>query len=189
VTSASTSTSTPTMTTAPPPTPTPPVCYQPPGWGDPSTWESYTVRPDDNLVALAITYRTTYQDILGANCLHSLDDFVPGLRLLLPRLTQPLPSSMTTRKRLPTASYPPVRTWAVPTSVPWPGPMPTPSQPKATRLPPPAATVSAYLRPTANGAIPSSANTGPRAPSPRRHQRSSLLRFSLLPRSLGAQAI
>ncbi len=187
VTSASTSTSTPTMTTAPPPTP--PVCYQPPGWGDPSTWESYTVRPDDNLVALAITYRTTYQDILGANCLHSLHDFVPGLRLLLPRLTQPLPSSMTTRKRLPTASYPPVRTWAVPTLVPWPGPMPTPSQSKATRLPPPAATGSAYVRPAANGALPSSANTGPRTPSPRRHQRSSLLRFSLLPRSLGAQAI
>ncbi len=188
-TSTSTSTSTPTMTTTPPPTPTLPVCYQPPGWGDPYLWESYTVRPDDNLVALAIIYRTTYQDILGANCLYNPDDFVPGLRLLLPRLTRPLPSSMTTRKRLPAASYPSVRTWAVPALVPWPGPMPTPSQQEATRLPPPAAIASAYLRPAANGALPSSANTGPRAPSPRRHQRSSLLRFSLLPRSLGAQAI
>ncbi|GAI38650.1 unnamed protein product, partial [marine sediment metagenome] len=150
----------------PPPTPTLPVCYQPPGWGDSSTWESYTVGDDDNLVALAIIYRTTYQDILGANCLYNPDDFVPGLRLLLPRLTRPLPLSMTTRKRLPTATYPPVRTWAVPTLVPWPGKMPTPSQPKATRLPPPAAIASAYLRPTANGALPSSANTGPR---PRPH--------------------
>jgi hypothetical protein len=165
-TSTSTSTSTPTMTTTPPPTPTLPVCYQPPGWGDPSTWESYTVRPDDNLVALAIIYRTTYQDILGANCLYNPDDFVPGLRLLLPRLTRPLPSSMTTRKQMPTATYPPARTWAAPILVPWPGPLPTPSQPKATRLLPPAATASAYLRPAANGALPSSANTGPR---PRPH--------------------
>ena len=108
---------------------------------------------------MAIIYRTTYQDILGANCLYNPDDFVPGLRLLLPRLTRPLPSSMTTRKRLPTATYPPVRTWAVPTLVPWPGQMPTPSQPKATRLPSPAAIASAYLRPAANGALPSSANT------------------------------
>ncbi len=149
----STSTSMPTMTTTPPPTPTLPVCYQPQGWGDPSTWESYTVGDDDNLVALAIIYRTTYQDILGANCLYNPDDFVPGLRLLLPRLTRPLPSSMTTRKRLPTL-------------VPWPGPMHISSQPKATRLPPPAAIASAYLRPSANGALPSSANTGPR---PRPH--------------------
>lgn len=163
---ASTSTSTPTMTTTPPPTPTLPVCYQPPGWGDPSTWESYTVGDDDNLVALAIIYRTTYQDILGANCLYDPDDFVPGLRLLLPRLTRPLPSSMTTHNRLPTATYPPVRTWAAPTLVPGPGQMPTPSQPKATRLPPPAAIASAYLRPAANTTLPSIANTGLR---PRPH--------------------
>ena len=166
VTSTSTSISTPTMTTTPLPTPTLPICYQPPGWGEPSTWESYTVRPDDNLVALAIIYRTTYQDVLGANCLYNPDDFVPGLRLLLPRLARPLPSSMTTGKRLPTATYPPVRTWGVPTWVPWPGPMPAPSQAKATRLPPPATTASAYRRPAANCAPPISANTGLR---PRPH--------------------
>jgi hypothetical protein len=73
---------------------------------------------------------------------------------------------MTTRKRLPTVTYPPVRTRAVPTLVPWPGPMPTASQPIATRLPPPDATAIAYLRPAANGALPSSDDTGLR-PRPR----------------------